>query len=164
MFLYGSTETMLVLCGQVSPCRVILQSSTPLAQWPINENPRQGFDALANQTGCLDSMDSRPGLISYTPEAQKRAQIKKALACLRRLDAAELIRFSAEQEVSLFDSFIWVSEGPIKQVSNTDKPKNNQTNNTQASEHSLPNDCVMCKMCWWASSCLSPLTFSLHAG
>ena len=135
---------MLVLCGQVPPCRVILQSGTPLAPWSIKENPSQTFEALAKQMGCLDSVASRRGYISYIPQAQKRTERDKLLASLRGLDAAELLRFAAEQEVSLFSSFVWVSEGAGKQISNTNKPTNNQTN-TQASEHSLPSGYVVCK-------------------
>ena len=93
-----------------SSFRAILQSGTPLAYWAVNKNPYQGFYTLANQTGCLDGVvSSWTSSISYyfTSEAQKRAERERVLACLRRLDAKELIRPTPPDATSL----TWVSVG-----------------------------------------------------
>ena len=89
-----------------------MQSGTPLARWALNKNPDRAFNTLANNTGCLDGVvSSWTSSISYyfTSEAQKRAERERVLACLRRLDARELIRsLFPEGEIDISVMAAWV--------------------------------------------------------
>ena len=84
-----------------------------MAPWALNKNPCQAFFTLASETGCLDSEFGKRGASwwhQFLPEKLKRAERERVLACLRGLDASELIRPPPMQEgIPFITTLVWVS-------------------------------------------------------
>ena len=113
-----------------------MQSGTPLAPWALNKNPCQAFFTLASETGCLDGEAiRRPDSNRYyfPSGARWRAERERVLACLRSLDAMELIRVVPSEGDRLFlATLVWVSKGDWQEQCQTNKQLSIQTNRQPA--------------------------------
>ena len=89
------STTLVVLTLLCEPSRAIMQSGAPLSIGTLDKNPAQAFYDLANRTGCLDEAGDRwtSSIMSYfTSRAMRRMDPQSVLACLRRLNANDLLR------------------------------------------------------------------------
>ena len=97
--------TLVVLTLLCEPSRAIMQSGAPLSIGTLDKNPAQAFYDLANRMGCLDEANDRwtSSIMSYfTSRAKRRMDPQSVLACLRRLNAEDLLRVRQSGITSLF--------------------------------------------------------------